>query len=136
VTGSAARSYFFGAMCVAIVTGVGAAFAIWTFSQPVLGWAGIGWTVASAVSVSTGTWAAWKHGSPGSGFLAAVFGGIALRAAVTVAGLMAALLAGGSEGWLFLVGSAAGLVPQWVFEIAWFHRRGRAWAMPASTGHR
>jgi hypothetical protein len=104
--------------------------------MPVLGWPASGWALALGASVGTGVWAAAKHGSHGTGFLAAVLGGIAVRAVVLLAGLAAALRAGGTARWLYLAGFAAGLVPQWLYEIGWFHRRGRALALSAPSGDR
>ena len=118
------------------MSGLALAGALSAAEKAFLGWGGTGWFLACAASVGTGVWAAAKHGSAGAGFLAAVLGGIAVRAAVLLGGLAAALRAGGNARWVYLAGFAAGLVPQWVYEIVWFHLRGRAAAGAAPTGDR
>lgn len=105
-------------------------------SRPIAGWAALGWGLATLAAVASGTWAAARLGAAGAGFLGAVVGGMAVRAAVLAAGLVGALRNGGGAGWWFVAGFAAGLVPQWVFEIAWFHRRGKWLAAGAGTGDR
>lgn len=118
------------------VSGLATAIGLAAASRPLAGWAALGWGLATTTAVASGTWAAARLGTAGAGFLGAVVGGIALRAAVLVAGLVGALRSGSGDGGWYVAGFAAGLVPQWVFEIAWFHRRGRGLAAGAGTGER
>jgi hypothetical protein len=121
---------------VAAVSALAAGIGLAAASRPIAGWAVLGWGLATLSAVASGTWAAARLGTAGAGFLGAVVGGIAVRAAVLVAGLVAALRGGSGDGGWYVAGFAAGLVPQWVFEIAWFHRRGRWLAADAGTGER
>ena len=118
------------------VSGLATVIGLAVSSRPIAGWAALGWGLATLAAVASGTWAAARLGTAGAGFLGAVVGGIAVRAMVLVAGLVGALRNGGGAGWWFVAGFAAGLVPQWVFEIAWFHRRGKWLAAGVGTGDR
>jgi hypothetical protein len=125
-----------GALLVGAASGLAAAAGLAVAARPLSGWTVLGWGLATMAAVVSGAWAASSLGTAGAGFLAAVVGGIAVRAAVLVGGLVGALRSGSGEGGWFVAGFAAGLVPQWVFEIAWFHRRGRGLAAGAGAGER
>lgn len=122
---SPALAYGLAASALALPAGLLLLWGLGARGLPLGGWAGLGWLLASVAGVGTGTWAASKHGRPGTAFFLAAFAGIALRASVVGIALAAWLRGGGEAAVLYLVGAAAGLVPQWGFEILWFARRGR-----------
>ena len=91
-----------------------------------VGWTALGWVVPAAGGVAGGAWIAREHGRPGSGFVVAMGSAMILRSAAALGVLALALKAGKGAHVPCLVGLAAGFVPQMLFEVAWFHRRGRS----------
>ncbi len=123
---SPAVSYGLAASALALPAGLLLLWGLDARGLSFRGWAGLGWILASVAGVGTGAWAASKLGRPGTAFFLAAFAGIAVRASVVGLALAAWLVGGGEAAILYLAGAAAGLVPQWGFEIVWFARRGRA----------
>ena len=94
--------------------------------RPILVWSLAGWAVMAVVGIAAGVWMVRSHGRPGSGFLAAVAGGMLSRLFLSAAGAAWAARQDIETVWAFLGGLVAGYVPLQAFELTWFIRKGRA----------
>jgi len=122
--GPGARFALWGGI-VAAATGVALVGGAVRMQAPGLGWGVLGWGAAVAPGLTFGTWLARRHGTPGTGFVAALGAGILVRF-VTVLGSLAWVLAEGAGAQrIWLAGVLAGYVPLQLFEVAWFVRRSR-----------
>lgn len=90
-----------------------------------IGWMVAGWSAAVAIGVASGLWLIAKHGSPGSGFVAAMASATAARFLAVGGGLIVALRQGERAPWMFLMGFAAGFVPVTVIEVMALRRAGK-----------
>ena len=93
--------------------------------REILVWSLGGWALMAVVGIAAGVWMVRSHGRPGSGFLAALAGGMLSRLFLSAAGAAWAARQDIETVWAFLGGLAAGYVPLQTFELAWFIRRGR-----------
>lgn len=112
------------ATAVALVSAISIALGI-RAAGGAAGWGLAGVVAAAIPGIVGGAAFAATLGRPGFGFLLGLFGTIAFRALALVAVLV--LARGGPETAVrdALIGFAAGLVPLFVFEAAWFLRASR-----------
>ncbi len=88
-------------------------------------WLVLGWGIMATLHVIGGLWLAARFGTPGTGFLVALFGGMLGRLVAAAAGSVGAVLAGETAALAYVTGLAAGLLPLTVLEMAWFLRAAR-----------
>jgi len=123
--GSAAARFCLGAVPLGLLT----ALPLWLWFPAGTApwrWALWGWSIMTLTAVGGGAWLAARVGTRGSGFLLALAASMLTRLCASAAGAAAVMLWAREAAGAYLAGLAAGFVPMQVYEIAWFHRRGRS----------
>ena len=85
----------------------------------------VGWLIPTLTGVIGGSWVISRHGSVGTGFIAAVVGCILARLFLAAVGAMAVAGAGAVAAWAYLTGLGVAFVAQQTTEVVWILRAAR-----------